>query len=150
MLVVWCGLVVAVAVAGWLLSRRRIPPQLDSALLAGPTLGVPGHVDRTDFPKPDASWLVVLFSAGSCASCDDVAAKVRVLASVAVAVAEVDSERDRDRFSRYDIDSVPTIVVADRSGVVVAHHVGPISATDLWSMVNDARANDALGEITPE
>lgn len=141
--VLWCAVVVAIGVLGWVVAGRRGDRErLDVALLAGPTFGVPGHVDRNDFDGPNVPWLVVLFSAASCASCEDVAAKVRVLESPAVAVAEVDSERDRERFSRYEIDSVPTVVVADADGVVVRHHVGPISATDLWAMLHEARSAD--------
>lgn len=133
------AVVVIATVVGALLAQRR-RPRVDVGQLAGPTFGVPGQVDRADFARPDAPLLAVLFSAASCASCADAAQKVRVLASDAVSVDVVDSEQDRVRFTRYEIDSVPTVVVCDGAGVVVRHHVGPISATDLWAMVDEARS----------
>ncbi len=136
--VVLAAVVVVATVAGALLARRR-RPHVDVGQLAGPTFGVPGQVDRADFVRPDAPWLAVLFSAASCTSCADAEQKVRVLACEAVAVDVVDSERDRSRFTRYEIDSVPTVVICDSAGTVVRHHVGPISATDLWAMVDEAR-----------
>ncbi len=40
---------------------------------------------------------------------------------------------------KYHIDAVPIVVVADRLGVVRASFVGPMSATDLWAAVAEAR-----------
>jgi hypothetical protein len=40
---------------------------------------------------------------------------------------------------KYHIDAVPIVVIADRQGVVRASFVGPMSATDLWAAVAEAR-----------
>jgi hypothetical protein len=40
---------------------------------------------------------------------------------------------------KYHIDAVPMAVVADRDGVVRASFIGPMSATDLWAAVAEAR-----------
>lgn len=62
-----------------------------------------------------------------------------MLASGDVVVEEVEVSARKDLHDRYHIDAVPTIVVADRDGVVKASFVGPPNATDLWAAVAGAR-----------
>jgi thioredoxin-like negative regulator of GroEL len=71
--------------------------------------------------------------------CHDVVTKADVLASDDVVVAEVEFGAQRAVHQRYAIDAVPTTVVADASGVVVATFLGPVTATDLWAAVAEAR-----------
>jgi hypothetical protein len=40
---------------------------------------------------------------------------------------------------RYHIEAVPTLVIADREGVVRASFMGPMTATDLWAACAEAR-----------
>ncbi len=128
------AVVVAIAaVVAVLVERRRPQP---------PTQGqwpVPTQLDRTDFERPDAAWLVVVFSSATCDSCADAVAKSRALASDAVVVEEVEATARADIHRRYSIQAVPTVVVADAEGVVKASFVGPPSATDLWAAVAEAR-----------
>ena len=63
-----------------------------------------------------------------------------MLASDDVVVQEVEVAGRRDLHDRYGIDAVPTILLADREGVVRASFVGPPTATDLWAAVAEARA----------
>lgn len=121
------------AVVAVLVERRRPEP---------PTQGqwpVPTQLDRQDFDRPDAPWLVAVFSSATCHSCADALAKSQALASDAVAVEEVEAKASVDLHRRYSIQAVPTIVVADAEGVVRASFVGPPSATDLWAAVAEAR-----------
>ena len=53
---------------------------------------VPKQLDRADFPRPDAAWLVALFSSAVCDSCQGLAAKLAVLESDDVATCEIDAE----------------------------------------------------------
>ena len=125
--------VVVAAVVAVLVERRRPEP---------PTQGqwpVPTQLDRQDFDRPDAPWLVAVFSSATCDSCAGALDKSRALASDAVVVQEVEVVRQGDLHRRYSIQAVPTIVVADADGVVRASFVGPPSATDLWAAVADAR-----------
>jgi hypothetical protein len=127
-------IVVAVAVAGVVRSRRPAD---------APTRGdweVPHQLDRRHFARPDAPWLVAVFSSATCQSCADVVRKAEVLAcaDVAVDVAEVAARPDVHR--QYRIDAVPLVVVADAEGVVRAGFLGPVTATDLWAAVAEARA----------
>lgn len=134
-------LLVAVALASiavvlaQLLRRRRVTdaPSRPSAF------AVPAQLDRADFDRPDAPWLVVLFSSATCQTCADVAAKAKVVECRDVAVQEVEFTAGRRLHERYGIDAVPTLVVADASGVVTAAFLGPMSATDLWAAIAEAR-----------
>jgi hypothetical protein len=125
----------AVAVAAVLRRRHRV---------AGPTQGpsweAPSQLDRRDFERPDASWLVVVFTSATCNSCAAMVDKARVLASDDVAVADVEAAAHADLHARYGIEAVPITVVADRAGVVQASFIGPATATDLWAAVARARS----------
>jgi hypothetical protein len=87
----------------------------------------------------DREWLLALFTSSTCATCADVATKAKVVESSAVAVAEIEWSANRALHDRYGIDAVPTTVLADRRGVVRAAFVGPVTATDLWAAVAEAR-----------
>ncbi len=127
-IVVVVGIVAAVA------RRRRVPD--------APTqrrFSAPDQLDRNDFPRSDAPWLVAVFSSATCDVCASVVAKAEVLECADVAVVEVEYSADRALHERYSIDAVPTLVVADAKGVAVATFLGPMTATDLWAAVAEAR-----------
>jgi hypothetical protein len=131
------GALVAVAVlVALVLSRRRpdAPTQ--------PSWTVPAQVDRQDFARPDAPWLVAVFTSATCSTCAGVYDKAAALASDAVAVDEVEVAARPDEHERYRIDAVPTLVIADAMGVVRASFVGPVTAADLWAAVAEAREPD--------
>ena len=132
--VVIAALIVVGAVAVAIVLRRRRPDAPTQ-----PAASVPVQVDRADFARPDAAWLVVVFTSTTCHTCADVAAKAAVLASDEVAVTEVEYGAARDLHRRYRIDSVPLVLVADAAGVVRRHVLGPVTATDLWAAVAAAR-----------
>lgn len=125
-------IVVAVAVA--LVARRRRPDAPTQ-----PTRAVPTQLDRDDFDRPDAPWLVAVFTSATCDGCADVVAKAAVLASDDVAVVSAEWQTRKDLHERYRIDAVPLLVIADASGVVRRSFAGPVSATDLWAAVAAAR-----------
>ncbi len=126
--------VLAVAVAAAV--RRHRQPDGPSQ---GASWAAPDQLDRADFARPDAPWLVVVFSSATCTSCASMVDKARALASDAVAVEEVEAASRADLHTRYGIEAVPITVVADGSGVVQASFIGPATATDLWAAVARAR-----------
>jgi hypothetical protein len=128
----------AVAVA-MLLRRRRRP----DGPTQGPSWTAPGQLDRADFERPEAPWLVAVFSSATCTSCADMVDKARALASEAVAVDEVEARTRPELHRRYGIEAVPITVIADRAGVVQASFIGPATATDLWAAA--ARAREGSG-----
>ena len=74
---------------------------------------VPQQLDRADFARPDAPWLVAVFSSATCQVCQGVVEKAKVLDTSEVAVVEVEYLADRALHERYSIEAVPTVVVAD-------------------------------------
>lgn len=107
---------------------------------------IPAQLDRADFARPDAPWLVVAFTSATCDTCADVTVKVEALSSSEVAAAVVEAGVDREIHDRYGIDAVPTILVANAAGVVQASFVGPVTATDLWATVAEAREPGSVPE----
>lgn len=125
---------VAAALVVSFLMRRRRPD--------APTQGgfrLPTQVDRADFPRPDAPWLVLLFTSATCDACRDMVGKSAVLEARDVAVVEVEYSADRELHARYGVDAVPSLVVADADGVVRAGFIGPVKAQDLWAAVAECR-----------
>lgn len=126
------GAAVALAVV---LQRRRPDPPSSGAV----DFTAPSQLDRDDFGRAQAPWLVVLFSSATCSTCADVEAKVAVLESTEVAVQVVEAVADADTHRRYGIEAVPITVIADADGVVGASFVGPVSATHLWAALAEMR-----------
>jgi len=131
------GVVVVVALLANLWQRKR---QVDA-----PTQGaseVPSQIDRSDFVRPDASWIVLAFTSATCQTCSDIERKVRVLETSSVAIQILEYTAERELHKRYKIDAVPAVLMADASGVVQANFLGPASATDLWAAL--ARVRDSV------
>ena len=130
--VVLVGLAVLVAS---LVQRRRPVPR------SAPTFAVPDALDRDGFERPDAPWLVAVFTSLTCDTCALVSEKARALESDAVVVQELEAKRDRVVHDRYGVDAVPLLVIADETGAVRAHFFGPVSAADMWSTLADLRGS---------
>lgn len=128
---VLAGLAVGVAA---LLQRRQRP---DAPVRTG--YSVPAQLDRADFPRPEAPWLVAVFTSATCNTCAGVWERAKPLESESVAVAELELVAARALHERYGIEAVPTTVVVDGEGVVRASFLGPVTATDLWAAVAEAR-----------
>jgi len=124
---------VALGVA-WVLQRRQRP-----AAPVRTGYSVPTQVDRADFDHAEVPWLVAVFTSATCDICAGVWDKARPLASEAVAVQEVEYVARRDLHDRYRIEAVPSVLVVDAEGVVVRSFLGPVTATDLWAAVAEAR-----------
>ena len=131
------GVVVVVALLANLWQRKR---QVDA-----PTQGaseVPSQIDRSDFARPNAPWIVLAFTSATCQTCSDIERKVRVLETNSVAIQILEYTAERELHQRYKIDAVPAVLMADANGVVQANFLGPVSATDLWAAL--ARARDSV------
>lgn len=129
------GVIAAAAFVAFVLRRR-------TAGSDAPTQGshhVPTQLDRADFVDPGTPWLVVLFSSATCQVCTSVRAKAEVLRSSQVVVADIEFAARRDLHEKYRIDGVPCLLIADSDGVVQRSFLGPVTATDLWAAVADAR-----------
>jgi len=126
-------LLAAVGVVAWFLRRKPTdaPPR--------DVYPVPKQLDRADFPRPDAPWLVALFSSAACDSCQTLPPKLVALESADVATCDVEAEAQGAMHRRYEIAAVPTTVVADVDGVVQRAFVGAFTATDLWAAIAELR-----------
>lgn len=123
----------AAAVAWYLQRRTAVEPQ------RGSSWTIPELVNRSDFARPDAPWLVVLFSSSTCLACRGTAAKAELLASDEVAFEEVDHIERKDLHDRYGIDAVPLLLLVDPMGSVRRSFVGEPTATDLWAALAELR-----------
>lgn len=135
------GLVVVVA--AWLTQRRRT----DAPTAGGGGFEAPNQLNRDDFRRPDAPWLVVVFSSATCSTCSDVWDKAQILESTEVSVQQVEVSADAELHERYRIEAVPVTAIADSSGVVVSSFMGPVSATHLWAALAEAREP---GSVPPD
>lgn len=127
--------VVAVVVAIVLQRRRPAPP-------TGTDWTIPAQLDRADFIAPAAPWLIAVFTSSTCSACADVGMKAAAIdcgPNGPVVVQELEAVADADIHRRYGIDAVPLLLIADAEGVVVRHFLGPVTATDLWAAVAEAR-----------
>jgi len=97
-------------VAWWLERRRRTHAPSQG------TASTPAQLDRLDFDRPDAPWLVVLFTSNACASCAGLYDKALPLASEDVAVVEVEFPGRRALHERYHVQAAPMTLVADHEG----------------------------------
>jgi len=114
------GLAVAVAVLAWVVQRRRPEPPTQRRW------AVPDQLDRADFERPGAPFLVAVFTSATCNSCAETVEQAQNVANADVVVTEVEVSAHGDLHNRYNIEAVPTLVVADREGVVRASFVGPV------------------------
>ena len=87
-------------------------------------------VDRADFDRPEAPWLVAVFSSVTCLSCQEVWDKAQHLASDDVVVQDIEATARKDLHDRYGIDAVPMIVIADDVGETRASFIGVPSSAD--------------------
>ena len=123
----------AVLIARVIRERRAVDPPTQARGQ------LPSQLDRADFARPEVAWLVAVFTSESCSTCADVVSKARVLESDDVAIEVASFQQRRALHERYEIDAVPAVVIADRDGVVGAAFLGPVTATDLWAAVAEAR-----------
>lgn len=121
------------ACAGFVTRRGTDPP-------TQPVHTTPTQLDRADFVDPQVPWLVVVFSSATCHTCADIEAKAKVLKSEFVAIHICEFGAQKELHKRYNIDAVPTLLMADCDGVVQQSFVGPVTATDLWAAL--ARLRD--------
>jgi hypothetical protein len=134
-IVVAVALLVVLAGIAWWLERRR---PTDAPSQGAPV--APLQLDRHDFPAPDASWLVVLFTSKTCESCAGLYDKAAPLAGDDVAVVEVEYPAQRALHDRYHVTAAPMTLVADHDGVVRATFLGAFGAPELWTAVAELRS----------
>lgn len=131
LLVAAAVMLVAIAVATVVRRRRAVDPPTQ------PRRDLPVQIDRADFAGE--GWVLVVFTSDTCSTCADVVRKAEAARSDLLSVDVASFQARRDLHERYAIDSVPAVLVADARGVVHRTFIGPVTATDLWAAVADAR-----------
>jgi hypothetical protein len=140
-LAIAAALVAVVLVIALLAHRRRRPAPPPRAAYP-----VPRQLQRADFPRAGAPWLVAYFWSRTCDSCGGLMPKVTVLESADVATCMLEATDDRVLHLRYEIAAIPMILLADGDGVVHRAFVGAVSATDLWAAMADLRSPGSAPE----
>jgi hypothetical protein len=105
-----------------LLLRRRQRPDAPTQPRGQSVLA---QLDRVDFARPEAPWLIAVFTSATCLSCRDTVEEAQALAGERVSVEEVEVGARGSLHARYGITAVPVVVLADADGVVQVSFVGP-------------------------
>jgi len=131
--------VAAVALGvGWYMQRKA-----PDAPTSAPNHKTPAQVDRADFTRPDAPWLVAVFTSATCETCAKVWTSTQLVESEQVAVQNIEVVTDKALHERYDITAVPAVVIADAQGVARASFLGPPTSADLWARLAEIRDEDS-------
>lgn len=133
--IVAAGLAAAAVAAASVIQRRR-----PDAPTQGSNYSAPTQIDRADFLRPDIDQIVVVFSSSTCDVCASVVDVAMQFASRNVAVHNVEYSLDEALHVRYNIDAVPTVVVADHHGRVTAAFTGQVSYASLRDSLGWATA----------
>ncbi|MEQ8439766.1 MAG: hypothetical protein RIB65_19920 [Ilumatobacter fluminis] len=138
-LLIAVAVVAIAAIVGEVVRRRRAidPP-------TQPKFEAPAQLDRADFDGD--GWLVAVFTSETCSTCADVVNKAEVVRSDEVAVEVVPFQSRKALHERYSIDAVPCLVIADADGVVHRAFLGPVTATDLWAAIANAREPGSIDQ----
>ena len=130
------GLVVVAGVVAFVVQRND---PAKAAAEPGPSWTVPTRLDRADFARPEAPWLVAVFSSSTCLACQGTWDKAQILESPEVAVQALDSIQDKAIHERYGVEAVPMVLVVDGTGEVRRSFMGEPTATDLWAALAELR-----------
>lgn len=110
---------------------------------ASPAHHVPERLDRGDFARPGAGWLVAVFTADTCSTCAEVWRLARRLEGPEVAAQHVEAGREAALHARYGIDAVPLVVIADGTGATRRSIAGPTTEAQLRAALSEAEASGA-------
>lgn len=135
-------LVVVVALialgVGWFVQQRAPDAPIQ------PTRHVlPTQLDRADFVRPEAQWLVAVFTSATCETCAKVWTSTQLVESDQVAIQNVAYQDDQALHDRYNVTAVPSVVVADANGVNRAEFLGPPTSAELWATLAEVRDAEA-------
>jgi len=117
------------------LLRRRRP----DAPTQGSIVPLPQQLDRIDFDHTDLVWLAVVFSSATCEACEEALVKARTLVGPDLGLQEVSWQSDPALHERYNIDTVPAMIIAGPDGAVEAAFLGNPPTTELWAAMEAAR-----------
>ncbi len=127
---------------GWVVQRRAPAPPI------GPTRHeLPQQIDRLDFSRPEAPWLVAVFTSATCETCAKVWTAVQVTESSEVATQNIEVQSQAELHERYNITAVPSVIIADHAGVTRGEFLGPPTSADLWAKLAEIREAVAPDDV---
>ncbi len=130
------------AVAGLMaLIASRLRSRLRGEISPAPAHRVPERLDRDDFTRPGARWLVAVFTSEACSGCVRVWESAHRLEGLDVAVQRIEAEGEAALHARYRIDAVPLVVIADSTGVIRHSRAGPTNHVQLRAALRAALAD---------
>ena len=128
------GVAIIALGVGTIVQRRT--PDAPTSLTQHTT---PDQLDRNDFARPDAQWLVAVFTSATCETCKKVWTSTQLLESNEVAIQNIEVKDDAELHERYNITAVPSVVIADDTGVSRASFLGPPTSSELWAKLAELR-----------
>jgi hypothetical protein len=108
-----------------LVDRRRTPHPLAVRRGALPTQVPAKEVGLGDGPA------IITFTESSCRSCQDAIRLIRGPAGAGISVADIEYGAQPELHKQFGIDTVPTTVVVDEKGGVVAGWTGRVDLSEL-------------------
>jgi thioredoxin-related protein len=95
------------------LANRRTPdsPSVPRAIM-------PYQLDRGDFDDPNGEWIFALFTSNTCDACELVISQVSKISLPNLVIQIIDFADNKALHQKYEIHSVPSLILADHQGVV--------------------------------
>ena len=93
----------------------------------------PALLHRSDFPQPEAAWLLAIFTAKNCQTCNQVWQQQHSLRLPDTAITQVQHKK---LLKRYGIEAVPVTVLADKTGKVRWSHLGRLNNSTMEALAN--------------
>ena len=80
-----------------------------------------------------------MFTSATCETCKKVWTSTQLLESNEVAIQNIEVKDDAELHERYNITAVPSVVIADDTGVSRASFLGPPTSSELWAKLAELR-----------
>jgi|TARA_B110000014_G_scaffold119773_1_gene82277 hypothetical protein len=119
------ALAASVTLVARFVDRRRTRHPLAVRRGALPTQVPAAEVGLDDGPA------IIIFTESSCRSCQDAIRLIRGPAGAGISVADIEYGAQPELHKRFGIDTVPTTVVVDEKGSVVAGWTGRVDLSEL-------------------
>lgn len=121
-------------VVGWFMQS-----QSPDAPTTPVTHTIPAQLDRADFDRPDAPWLVAVFTSATCETCAKVWTSTQLVESDHVAIHNCEVKDEAELHEKYNITAVPAVAIVDDEGVTRGQFLGPPSSAELWATLAEVR-----------
>jgi thioredoxin-related protein len=79
---------------------------------------MPYQLDRGDFDDPNGEWIFALFTSNTCDACELVISQVSKISLPNLVIQIIDFADNKALHQKYEIHSVPSLILADHQGVV--------------------------------